>query len=159
MGARAEALARRVEQGAEDLIAAVEGLSDAQWSTPCGDEQRTVGVLVHHVGTMYPIEADVVNTLVRDGQMLDLKWEAVHGINRDHATGNVDVDKATAISLVRQNVGVAAEAVRALSDEQLDQIAPNGLHWGAPLTVQFFIEHHPIAHPYIHLESIQAALG
>ncbi len=47
----------------------------------------------------------------------------------------------------------------ALTDEQLDRVAPTDLHWGAPLTVQFFVEHHPIAHPYIHLESIRTALG
>src|SRR5207248_8386327 len=49
--------------------------------------------------------------------------------------------------------------VRGLSDEQLDRVAPTALHWQAPLTVQFFIEHHPIAHPHIHLESIRTALG
>ena len=32
------------------------------------DEQRSVGVLVHHVGTMYPIEADVVRMLAENGE-------------------------------------------------------------------------------------------
>ena len=50
MGTRGEELARRVEQGAADRIAAVEGLTEAQWDTICPDEQRSVGVLVHHVG-------------------------------------------------------------------------------------------------------------
>ncbi len=39
MSTRAEELARRVEQGAAELIAAVEGLSDAEWTTLCPDEQ------------------------------------------------------------------------------------------------------------------------
>lgn len=159
MTPRSEALAQRVEQGALDLIAAVESLSAEQWKTPCGDEQRTVGVLVHHVGVMYPLEADVVRTLAADGGMPGLGWDAVNGINADHATANADVDIHSAISLVRDNSAIAAAAVRSLTDEQLDRVAPNGLHWAAPLTVQFFVEHHTIGHPYIHLASIKTALG
>jgi hypothetical protein len=68
------------------------------------------------------------------------------------------VDKAATIALVQQNVATAAAVVRGLTDEQLDRAAPTGLHWDAPLSVQFFVEHHPIAHPYMHLESIRAAL-
>jgi hypothetical protein len=63
-------------------------------------------------------------------------------------------------SQIQEEAGVSmAAVVRGLSDEQLDRAAPADLHWGAPLTVQFFIEHHSIAHPFMHLESIRAALG
>jgi DinB family protein len=156
---RAEILADRVAQGAEEFIAAIEGLSDEQWQTPCGDEKRSVGVLVHHVGTMYPIEADVVRMLAENGEAPGVDWPTVHGINADHATTNVAADKAAAIALVRGNVQAAVSVVRGLSDAQLDRLAPNGLAWNAPMTVQNFIENHPIAHPYSHLESIRTALN
>jgi hypothetical protein len=55
-------------------------------------------------------------------------------------------------------VTTAAAVVWDLSDAELDQVSPNGLNRGAPLTVQYFVEDHPIAHPYMHLESIRAAL-
>ena len=147
-----------MEQGAVDLIAFVEGLSDAEWSTMCPDEQRSVGVLVHHVGASYPAEAGIITALVSDGGMPRLTWDVVNQSNREQASSHTDVDKATAIALIRENVATAAAVVRGLSDDQLDRVAPTDLHWGAPLTVQFFVEHHPIAHPYIHLESVQAAL-
>ncbi len=67
MSARAEELARRVERGAAELIAAVEGLSDAEWTTMCPDEQRSVGGLVHHVGAAYPDEADIITALASEG--------------------------------------------------------------------------------------------
>ena len=67
MSTRAEELARRVEQGAAELIAAVEGLGDAAWATVCPDEQRSVGVLVHHVGAAYPEEADIIAALASEG--------------------------------------------------------------------------------------------
>ena len=159
MSARAEELARRVERGAAELIAAVEGLSDAAWTTMCPDEQRSVGVLVHHVGAAYPDEADIITALASEGGMPGLTWDVVNQGNREEASGHAEVDKATAIALVGENVVTAATVVRGLTDEQLDRVAPTDLHWGAPLTVQFFVEHHPIAHPYMHLESIRAALG
>ena len=159
MGTRAEHLAERVEQGANELIAAVQNLTDQQWQTRCGSENRTVAVLVHHVGTMYPVEVDVIQTLIDKGGMRDLVWDAVDGINAEHATTNEDVEPQSAIDLVRQNSVRAADVIRNLTDEQLDAVAPSGLHWQAPLSVQFFVEHHPVAHPYIHLESIKAALA
>jgi len=152
-------LAERIEQGAEEFIAAVESLSDEQWQTPCGSEQRSVGVLVHHVGTMYPIEADVVRMLAENGEAPGVDWPAVHGINANHATTNAAADKSAAIALVRNNVQAAVETVRGLSDAQLDRVAPNALAWNAPMTVQNFIENHPIAHPYSQLESIQIGLN
>jgi hypothetical protein len=159
MSTRAEELARRVEQGAAELIAAVEGMSDAEWSTICPDEQRSVGVLVHHVGAAYPDEAEIITALANEGGMPGLTWDVVNQGNREEASHHAGVDKAAAIALIRDNVATAAAVVRGLSDEQLDRVAPNDLHWGAPLTVQFFVEQHPIAHPYMHLESIRAALG
>ena len=67
MSTRAEELAQRVERGAAELIAAVEGLGDAEWTTLCPDEQRGVGVLVHHVGAAYPDEADIITALASAG--------------------------------------------------------------------------------------------
>src|SRR4051812_13542274 len=159
MSTRAEELARRVEQGAAELIAAVEGFSAAEWSTTCPDEQRSVGVLVHHVGAAYPNEAVNIIALASEGGMPGLTWDVVKQYNLEEANYNAGVDKAAAIALVRQNVATAATMVRGLTDEQLDRVATTDLHWGAPVTVQFLVEHHPIAHPYIHLESIRAALG
>ena len=90
--------------------------------------------------------------------MPGLTWDVVNQGNREEASRHAEVDKDTAVALVRENAAAAATAVRGLTDEQLDREAPTDLHWGAPLTVQFFVEHHPIAHPYMHLESIRAAL-
>ncbi len=159
MTTRSEVLAQRVEQGAQALIAAAEALSPEQWTTYCENEKRTVGVLVHHVGTMYPLEAGAVAALAADGGVPGLSWAAVDAMNAEHAAANADVDKETAIALVRSNVAIAAEAVRNLTDDELDRVAPISLNWDAPLTVQFFIEQHPVGHPYLHLESINAALG
>ncbi len=158
MGRRAEALAARIEQGARDLEAAAASFSEAAWRTECAGEGRTVGVLVHHVAAAYPLEAQLITTLAAGGELPGLGWEAVHQGNAEHASVNAGVGKDEALDLLRQNSAEAATAIRELSDEQLDRTARTALHWEAPLTIQFLIEQHPIAHPYIHLESIRAAL-
>jgi len=52
----------------------------------------------------------------------------------------------------------AAAAIRALSDEDLDQAAPMSLNSDAPLTCQFFLEDHAVRHSYHHLARVREAL-
>src|SRR4026208_2372855 len=58
MSRRADALADRLEQGAPALIPLAAGLSDEEWLVRIPGDGRTVGVIVHHVGNMYPIEIE-----------------------------------------------------------------------------------------------------
>jgi len=129
------------------LITAVANLTDAQWQTPCGDEQRSVGVLAHHVGTMYPIEASVAKQLAETGSLPGVDWSAVTGINADHAISNATPNESQTIAPIRTNVQVAIDTLKAFSDEDLDRLAPHVLAWHAPMTVQNFVEKQPMAHP------------
>ena len=61
---RAESLAARIEEGAARLAAFAEGLSDAEWRTPLSaTDRRSVGVVVHRVASMYPIEVDLARAV------------------------------------------------------------------------------------------------
>lgn len=162
MSRRAESLADRIEKGATELAGFAEGLSDAEWRTllsGSGQDRRPIGVLVHHVAFMYPIEIDVVRAIASGKAVTDVTWEAVAGINAKHATDNAGVTKASALDLLERNSREAAAAVRALTDDELDQAAPFSLSFGAPMTAQFVIEDHPLRHPWHHLARIRKALG
>ena len=156
---RARALAERIETGARELAAFAEGLSDADWKTPMatGTDRRPVGVIVHHVANMYPIEVDVAKA-VAAGNAVDVTWEAVADINGKHAAETAGVTKTAAIELLRKNSRAAADAVRAFTDEELDRAAPFGLSYGAPMTAQFVIEDHALRHSWHHLARIRKAL-
>ena len=56
MSRRADALADRVEQGAQALAVFAESLSYAEWRMNVPKDGRAVGVIVHHVASVYPIE-------------------------------------------------------------------------------------------------------
>ena len=117
-----------------------------------------MGFVIHHVASAYLVEAMLVQKLASGEAMIDVTPERVNAGNAQHAEQNANPDKAETIALLRRNSAQAAEAIRTLTDEQLDLAAPNSLHANAPLTTQYFIERHPIEHSYHHLASIRAIL-
>jgi len=159
-GKRAAALADRIVEGAELLASFAEGLTDAEWSTPVSPtDKRTVGVIVHHVASMYPIEIGAVQAIAGGNAVTEVTWDVVAQINADHAAEKADATKSEAIELLRKNSADAADAVRAMTDEALDTAAPFSLSYGAPVTAQFVIEDHPLRHPWHHLYRIKNAIG
>ena len=157
---RAKQLADRIEQGAEGLAAFAEGLSEAEWRTPVSaTDRRSIGVIVHHVASVYPIEVQVAKTIASGQAITEVTWEAIAEMNARHGGEQAAVTKADALELLRRNSREAAEAVRAFTDDELDQAAPFSLSFGAPMTAQFVIEDHALRHSWHHLARIRKALG
>lgn len=157
MSRRAELLAERLEAGAVLLGEFAQGLTEIEWNTRVKDG-RTVGVIVHHVASMYPIEMGAARAIASGTPVTDVTWEVVADINAKHARENAGVTKAAALALLQQNSKDAAAGVRQFTDAELDTAAPFSLSFGAPMTAQFVLEDHPIRHPWHHLARIQAAV-
>ena len=158
MSKRSYELARRLELGALTLEAFASSLTEFEWQSRVPGDGRKIGVVVHHVASMYPIEIQFVQTLAKGEAIEGVTPDVVNKINADHAKKFDGVTKEEAIELLKQNSAAAANAIRALSDEELDQAAPVSLNSNAPLTCQFFVEDHPVRHSYHHLARIRAAL-
>ncbi|HSB28614.1 MAG TPA: hypothetical protein VLE19_12195 [Pyrinomonadaceae bacterium] len=160
MSRRAESLASRIEEGADTLAAFVKGLSESDWNLPVtATDRRPIGVIVHHVASMYPIEIDAARTIASGKPLTDVTWEVVAQLNGKHAAEVAKVTKQAALELLHLNSREAAAAVRAFSDDELDQAAPFSLSYGAPMTAQFVIEDHALRHAWHHLARIRAALS
>ncbi len=158
-GRRSESLAGRIEEGAAALAALVEGLSEAEWSKPVSwRDGRSVGVVVHHVASVYPIEIEMARTIASGKAVTAITWENVAELNAKHASEQVGVTKAATIALLRKNSRDAANAVREFTDEELDRAAPFSLSFGAPVTAQFVIEDHALRHSWHHMARIRVAL-
>jgi hypothetical protein len=158
MSRRTEALAARLEQGARALAAFASTLTDAEWHTRVPKDGRKVGVIVHHVATMYPLEIQLAQLLGAGKPVAGVTWEVVHEMNAEHAKEYDAVTKEVALDLLRRNSMTAAAAIRALNDEELDRAAPVSLNSDAPLTCQFMLEDHAVRHSHHHLDRIRAAL-
>ena len=161
MGARSEALAKRIQQGAAQLAAYADKLSDTEWTTPVAPARdgRPVGVIVHHVASVYPIEVQLAQAIGSGKAMSDVTWDVVKNMNAGHAKENAGVSKKDAVDLLKKNSTEAAAAVRQMTDEQLDTAAPFGLSFDAPVTAQFVIEDHALRHSWHHLARIKETLG
>ena len=157
---RAELLAARIEEGAGNLAAYVEALSDAEWRRPISaSDRRSVGVIVHHVASVYPIEIQLAQAIADGKAVADVTWQVVANLNAKHAREHAEITKPAALELLRKKSRDAAAAVRAFTDEQLDTAAPFSLSFGAPVTAQFVIEDHALRHSWHHLAGIRKALG
>ena len=160
MSRRAESLADRIEEGAAGLAAFAEGLSEAEWRTPVSNsDRRSVGVIVHHVASVYPIEIDLARAIASGKAVTDVTWEVVAQLNAKNAVEQAGVTKADALDLLRRSSREAAAAVRAFTDEELDRAAPFSLSFGAPVTAQFVVEDHALRHSWHHLVRIRKAVG
>jgi hypothetical protein len=158
MSKRTNALADRLEQGARALAAFASALTDAEWQTRVPNDGRKVGVIVHHVATVYPLEIQLAQTLGAGKPVEGVTWGAVHEMNAGHAKEDDAVTKEATLDLLLRKSAAAAAAIRALSDEELDQAAPVSLNSDAPLTCQFMLEDHAVRHSYHHLARIREAL-
>ena len=156
---QAQMLAERLEQGASALMDFASRLSDADWQARIPKDGRKVGVVVHHVANMYPIEVQLAQTLAGGKPIEGVTWDVVANINAGHAKEMDSVTKEQALDLLRRNSAAAAATIRAMTDEELLQAAPVSLYAGAPLRCQFFIEDHALRHSYHHLGKIRGALG
>ena len=159
MSKRTNALADRLEQGARALENFASSLTEVEWQARVPKDGRKIGVIVHHVASMYPLEIKLAQALAEGNPIAGVTWDDVHALNAQHAADNDRVTRQEAIALVQANSAAAAAAVRAFSNEQLDRAAPVSLNSDAPLTCQFFIEDHALRHSYHHLAAIRAALG
>jgi len=75
MSQRTNALADRLEQGARPLAVFASALTDAEWDTRVPKDGRKVGVIVHHVATMYPLEIQLAQTLAAGKPVAGVTWD------------------------------------------------------------------------------------
>jgi hypothetical protein len=155
---RANALAESLEQGAGALDAFASALTEAEWHTRVPHDGRKVGVVVHHVASVYPVEIDLALTLAGGKPVTGVTMDVINEMNARHAKEHDGVTKDATLDLLRRNSAGATAAIRSLSDEELDRAETVSLYSDARLTCQFVLEDHAVRHSYHHLARIRGAL-
>jgi len=156
---RANELANRITQGANALVTFANSLTDSEWQSPVKGDGRTIGVVVHHVASSYPVEIELAQLLASGKAISEVTMDAVDQMNASHAQEFADAEKQETLELLTQNSKTAALNVRALTDTELDNSATVSLNADAPLTTQFFIEDHALRHSFHHLAKIKETLN
>jgi hypothetical protein len=159
MSKRTEELATRLEQGVAQIAAYAESLTAQQWATPIAQEGRSAGVVVHHVATMYPAEMELAQLIANGQAITGITWEMIAEMNANHTIEHARPERTATLALLRHNSAAAATAIRAMTDAQLDKCVTMSLYGDAPLTLQFWLEDHPISHSYKHLANIKTMIS
>ena len=77
----------RLEQGARALATWRAASPRPQWQTRLPKDGRKIGVVVHHVATMYPLEMQLAQGLAAGQPITGVTWDVVHAMNAEHAAG------------------------------------------------------------------------
>jgi DinB superfamily len=158
MSRRSNALADRLENGARALISFASTLTDAEWQSRMPKDGRKIGVIVHHVASVYPVEIQLAQTVAGGKPVTGVTPADIDAMNAAHAKEHDSATKEETLDLLRTNSAAAAAAIRALSDEELDRAASVSLYSDAPLTSQFVLEDHAVRHSYHHHARIRWAV-
>ena len=153
MNDRVQALAAEFERANDELIAAVDAFSEAQWRSVCEGEGWSVAVTAHHVAVGYAAIAEMLRLAAR-GEARRLSFEQLHERNARHAEAYADVGQAETVDLLRRNGAEALAVVRGFDDAQLDVVP--GENGRSPAEL---IERVLIGHLRGHVASIRAAVG
>ena len=135
------------------------GASDDDWQRTCSGEGWSVGVAAHHVAAAHEAILGLVQAVANGRPVPPLTAEMLDANNARHAVEFATCTREDVLVLHRRGAREAANAVRGLSDEQLDRTAPVALLGGAPASAQQLIESGLIGHSSEHLESIRATVG
>lgn len=158
MSKRSYELARRLELGALALEAFAGSLTEFEWQSRLPKDGRKIGVVVHHVASVYPVEIELAQVVAQGEAVEGLTSAVIDKMNADHAKKVDGVTKEETIQLLKENSAAAAAAIRALTDEELDRAVPVSLYANAIVTCQFVLEDHAVRHSYHHLGRLRAAL-
>ena len=156
MGTRSEDLATRVEQSANDLLAAVEASTPEQWAAPCTDGEWSQGFAAYHAAAAIgPIVQRVKE--VADGQPFPkMTMDEIHAGNAEQAKEHAGCTISETIDLIAGSAPAAVSMVRSLGDAQLDRKVH--LMDGMPeITVEMMIQVALIGHAAAHVATIKGA--
>ena len=155
---RSEALAKQFEAKAEEAIATLQRLGDADWRKVTQAETWSVGVTAHHMAGVLEAIAGMIETVASGRPFESFNPSSIDEMNARHARDYASCTKAETIELFRQGVGVAAATIRRLSDEQLAKSA-KVMSTMPPMTVEQLIAAGLLAHIDDHFGSIRKTAG
>jgi uncharacterized damage-inducible protein DinB len=158
MCARATDLADRLVAANAAVIEAVENSSDADWQRVTSSEGWTVGVTARHIAVSHVPIMGLVELVATGGEVPPITIEMFHAGNAQHAQEHASCTREEVLEILRRDGKAAADKLRGLSDEQLDNAAELPLLGGRRLSAAEIVETGLIGHPRSHLESIRAAL-
>lgn len=138
-----------------DVIAVAAGCSQADWTTSCVNDQRSVGVVFDHIAEGNPQVVIWVQEFL-NGRPVEMTLETLTQRNADHARRAAARPRAETVADLKAGSARTSEFIRSLTDEQLE--LTQEFAWAGTQNVGW-VASAAIRHPRGHLKSIKEALG
>ncbi|WP_420642373.1 DinB family protein [Candidatus Leptofilum sp.] len=152
-------LLAQVEEATAATTAVIEKCSEVDWKTAVPEEERTVGVVLHHIAFTIPFVVEWACNLAKGEGAPAVGYDDIHGLNHQHAVDQANVDKATTLALLQTHAQAAQEQLGQLTDADLQIAALFPLIGGQEITAQQMVQWFLINHAHNHLEAIHNTIG
>lgn len=151
-------LADRFEAANNDFIRKLEGLSPEQWSKQCVETGWPVNVTAHHIAESTGALTQIVGGVASGANLPPITSDMLDQINAEHAQRAASVTSGETVQLARTNGAQAAQVLRGLSDEQL-QNTMDLPTMGGRVSAEWITENVLIGHIGMHLPMIERAVS
>jgi len=158
MGTRTGALATQLEGKAQDAVAMLEKLGDADWKKVTSAEKWPVGVTAHHFAGSHEYIAGLIKSVASGQAGPGIKMDDIHAGNAKHAQEQANCTKAETLALHKKGVAAAAAIVRSINDADFDKSA-SPLVGMPPMSAEQLTSGLLVGHITEHLGSIRATVG
>jgi DinB superfamily len=156
MSDRIENLANKVEQANNDLLRAVERVTDERWGAKCADGEWTQGFAGYHAAASIGGITGMLQGLVKGVKLPPMTMADIDEQNASLLKEHEGCTKQEALEMIRTNSPASMQFVRGLSDADLDRKV--SLLTDAPeMTIEQVAEMLLVGHPTGHAQSITNA--
>jgi hypothetical protein len=152
-------LQAQVEEAAAATTAVIEKCSAEAWAAAVPEEERTAGVVLHHIAYAIPFVVDWACDLAHGAGAPAIGFDDIHAMNHQHAEAQAGVDPAATLALLQTNARAAQEQLGRLSDADLQVAAPFALLDGQEITAQQMVQWFLVNHAHNHLQAVHNAVG
>ena len=158
MGAKSEALAKQFEALANEALATLGRLKEADWKKVTAAEKWSVGVTAHHLAGGLEAVSNIVKELAAGRSLANFTTAMLDEMNAKHAKDHANCTRAETIELHKKGMVTAAATIRGLSD---DQLAKSGTVFTGmpPMTAERLIALGLVNHITEHYDSIRETVS
>jgi hypothetical protein len=159
MSERAQALADQFEAAYNELLETVEGIPDDKWKLTCQNDERSVGVVAHHIGSSITGTFEAARMAGTGQPVPPLSRDMIDSMNAKHAMEHANCSKSDALDVIKSNGTHVHKELAGMTDEQLDQEVRFPLIGADKVTAEAIVEKLVIGHMMMHLPDIRATVA
>lgn len=149
----------RFEAVTGDVLAAIDACTEEQWQMPMADQDRTVGVVFHHIAWSHPFVTEWAVRVARGEGLPPMSMADIHKTNAQHARDAAGVSAEATRTLLLENAQIVRSKLEALEDADLVKSAAASFMESGQITTQQIVDYFLIGHAHGHLQEIQETLN